>query len=128
MRPWLVLGGAAFLLVGGAALTSLVALPPPSVTQQLTNQDSRVPTPPNSSNFFTLNASAIRHGTVTVVWSSSALVAAQLDDACRAPGYDCAEHLHAWPSSSSGRFSVSGPLSFYYVLTWSTAPGEWANV
>jgi hypothetical protein len=110
-------------------LTSLVVRPPPAVTQQLTNQDSGVPTPPNSSNSFPLNATAVAHGTVTVVWSSSAPVTAQLDDACLAPGYNCAEQLHSWPSaSSSGRFSVSGPLSFYYVLSWHTAAHEWANV
>jgi hypothetical protein len=129
MRPWLVLVGTAFLVIGGSALVALVLFPPPSVTQELTSQDSGVPTLPNSTETFVLASTQVPHGTLTVHWSSSAPVAVQLlVRGCGRPSAQCSTVLESWAANSSGSFTTSGPLQSSYALTWTTPPKVSANL
>jgi hypothetical protein len=129
MRPWLVVAGVAFLLVGGGALVSLVLLPAPPVREQVTSEDSGVPTLPGSTESFDLASTPTTHGTLTVHWTASAPLAVRLSTSgCTAGSSGCPTVLRSWASNASGSYSVTGPLAPAYVLSWTTPPDVSANV
>ena len=103
MRPWLVVAGVAFLLVGGGALVSLVLLPAPPVREQVTSEDSGVPTLPGSTESFDLASTPTTHGTLTVHWTASAPLAVRLSTSgCTAGSSGCPTVLRSWASNASG--------------------------
>ncbi|HXQ94574.1 MAG TPA: hypothetical protein VN864_05330 [Thermoplasmata archaeon] len=128
MRPWLVLVGAAFLVVGGGALGALLLLPAPTVAQQVTSQDSGVPTLPGATESFALASTSVAHGTLKLDWSASGPVKVQLASGNCPLGTGGCPVLRTWASNASGAFSITGPLVAAYTLTWTTPLKEWANV
>ncbi|MCI4324569.1 MAG: hypothetical protein L3K00_01595 [Thermoplasmata archaeon] len=128
MRPWLVILGAAFLVVGAGALGALLLTPPASVTQEATSQLDGQFTPGGSVASFVVPAANASQGTLVVHWSASAPVSVRLVLPCPSGATGCAaQTLATWPSNSSGSTTVSGSLHWEYVLTWGAPAGQSAT-
>ncbi|MCI4328069.1 MAG: hypothetical protein L3J86_00665 [Thermoplasmata archaeon] len=126
MRPWLVIVGVAFLLVGGGALLALLLAPAPSVTQQSTSQLDGQFTPASSTASATIPAANAARGTLVLHWSSTIPVAVDLLVPCAPSLFGCVSgpSLASWPANASGSFSFAGSLNREYVLSWATPAGE----
>jgi hypothetical protein len=128
MRPWLVILGVAFVLIGLGAIAALALTPSPSVSQQATSQLNGQLTPGGSSASSVVPASNATHGTVTVRWSSSEPLTVRLLFLCPSGSTGCDNlTVAAWPSNSSGSATFSGLLHWQYVLSWQTPVGTSAT-
>jgi hypothetical protein len=108
----------------------LLVITPGSVEQQSTEQLVDDVTPPNGFAMFLLSGESHSHGTLTVQWTASAPIAAELNaGTCSAHAMGCEEAvLQNWASARSGSFSISGAIGANYVLSWTTAPTITATV
>ena len=130
MRPWLVVTGAAFLLVGAGALAGTLLFPPPGVQHQSTSQLVGRATPPGAVGTFLITGVANVRGTLDVSWSATALISVELNPiTCPGGAPSCSGPvLRGWVLNSSGSFSWTGTLQPGYILTWDTGPRVFANV
>jgi hypothetical protein len=130
MRPWLVVCGTVFVLVGVGALGGLLLFSPTPGTDQASEQLIRDVTPPNGFSMLLIAGTAHPHGTLTVRWTSTAAIAVKLNaGSCSDLATGCDEPLlFSWASVRNGSYSFTGPLTADYVLAWTTAPNVTAVV
>ncbi|MCI4320913.1 MAG: hypothetical protein L3K18_01740 [Thermoplasmata archaeon] len=130
MRPWLVVLGTSFLLVGGGALVAILLLPPPSIQQQSSAQLVSHATLPESVGVFPFAGASNAMGSLTVSWTSTARISVALNAAtCSGGAASCSGPvLAAWPLNSSGSLHWSGKLDSNYALAWTTPAHVYANV
>jgi hypothetical protein len=130
MRPWLVILGMSFLLIGGGALVALLLLPPASVQQQSSAQLVGHATLPNSVGTFLFGGAPSAKGSLMLSWTATARISVTLNAAtCPGGAASCSGPVLAvWPSNSSGTLHWSGELDSDYVLVWTTPPKVFANV
>lgn len=125
MRPWLVVIGAAFVLVGAASLGGLLILAPPSsVEQEATEQLVADFTPADGFAMFLISGASHPHGTFTLHWNATGPIAAELNTgSCSVHATGCnGTVLKDWGTARNGTFVVAGALGADFVLSWTTAP------
>jgi hypothetical protein len=123
VRPWLVVIGTALLLVGAGIFALLLALPPTSQTTITTFQGDIGGSDGVSIPLWIHNTS---QGKLQLSWSSDAPLSVDLyhPDYCpQFPSCSLGDPLVSWTSEVSESWSMSGPLTFPYLLNLSNSGG-----